>query len=194
MQIHGFVTKASWGCHADPIECGLSMNAPLNPALNAPLAPRLSFDPDAPLHHRTIWISNVHLGTAGCKAYFLLDFLRHHESDTLYLVGDIIDGWQLRKGWIWRQSHNDVVQKILRKARKGTRVVYVPGNHDEFARAYVEHAFGGIEVVHEATHVTADGKRLLVTHCDLFDGVIQHAKWLAHLGDSLYTLILSLNH
>ena len=174
------------------------MNAPLNPALKAPLAPalapRLSLDPDAPLHHRTIWISDVHLGTAGCKAEFLLDFLRHHESDTLYLVGDIIDGWQLKKGWTWRQSHNDVVQKILRKSRKGTRVVYVPGNHDEFARAYVEHAFGGIEVVYEATHVTADGKRLLVTHGDLFDGVIQHAKWLAHLGDSLYIMILALNH
>ena len=170
------------------------MNAPLNPALDAPLSPRLTFDPDAPLHHRTIWISDIHLGTAGCKAEFLLDFLRHHESDTLYLVGDIIDGWQLKKGWTWSQSHNDVVQTILRKARKGTRVVYVPGNHDEFARAYVEYAFGGIEVVYEATHVTADGKRLLVTHGDLFDGIIEHAKWLAHLGDSLYTMILALNH
>ena len=136
----------------------------------------------------------MHLGTAGCKADFLLDFLRYNESDTLYLVGDIIDGWQLKKGWTWRQSHNDVVQKILRRARKGTRVVYVPGNHDEFARDYVDHAFGGIDVVHEAIHVTADGRRLLVTHGDLFDGVIRHAKWLAHLGDSLYTFVLALNH
>jgi len=145
-------------------------------------------------HYRTIWISDVHLGTAGCKATFLLDFLRYNESDTLYLVGDIIDGWQLRKGWSWRQSHNDVLQKILRKARKGTRVVYIPGNHDEFAREYVEHKFGGIEVVYEATHVTAAGKKLLVTHGDLFDGVIQHAKWIAYLGDSLYTFVLALNH
>jgi UDP-2,3-diacylglucosamine pyrophosphatase LpxH len=145
-------------------------------------------------HHRTIWISDVHLGTAGCKADFLLDFLKFNDSDTLYLVGDIIDGWRLKKGWTWRQSHNDVVQKVLRKARKGTRVVYIPGNHDEFARSYVEHAFGGIDVVYEATHVTADGKRLLVTHGDLFDGVIQHARWLAHVGDSLYTAILVINH
>jgi len=145
-------------------------------------------------HWRSIWLSDIHLGTAGCKTEFLLDFLRHHESDTLYLIGDIIDGWQLRKGWTWDQSHNDVVQKVLRKARKGTRVIYVPGNHDEFARQFVGHAFGGIEVVDEAVHVTADGRRLWITHGDLFDGVIRHAKWLAYLGDSLYTFILSLNH
>jgi UDP-2,3-diacylglucosamine pyrophosphatase LpxH len=143
---------------------------------------------------RTLWISDLHLGTAGCQADHLLDFLRHYDSDVLYLVGDIIDGWQLRKGWYWHRSHNDVVQKILRKARKGTRVIYIPGNHDEFARGYLDHAFGGIDVMYEATHVTADGKRLLITHGDLFDGVIQHAKWLAHLGDTLYTFILALNH
>ena len=174
------------------------MNAPLNSSLTPTFfaAPPPDSTQDEALSHRyrTIWISDVHLGTAGCKADFLLDFLKRTESDTLYLVGDIIDGWQLKKGWTWRQSHNDVVQKILRKARKGTRVIYVPGNHDEFARSYVEHAFGGIDVVYEATHITADGKRLLVTHGDLFDGVIQQAKWLAHLGDSLYTLILALNH
>ena len=143
---------------------------------------------------RTIWISDVHLGTAGCKAEHLLDFLKCHESDTLYLVGDIIDAWQLKKSWYWRQSHNDVVQKLLRKARKGTRVIYVPGNHDEPLRDYLEVSFGGIEVVGEAVHVTADGRKLLVIHGDLFDGVIQHAKWLAYLGDTLYTLILQLNH
>ncbi len=174
------------------------MNAPLNPSLASTLfvsPPSHPAEDEAPSHrYRTIWISDVHLGTAGCKADFLLDFLKCTESDTLYLVGDIIDGWRLKKGWTWRQSHNDVVQKILRKARKGTRVIYVPGNHDEFARGYVEHAFGGIDVVYEATHITADGRRLLVTHGDLFDGVIQQAKWLAHLGDSLYTLILALNH
>ncbi len=173
------------------------MNAPLisaplstRPASAALFAPRRSPPDDEPTHrHRTIWISDVHLGTAGCKADLLLDFLKSHESETLYLVGDIIDGWQLKKGWTWRQSHNDVVQKILRKARKGTRVIYVPGNHDEFARGYVGHAFGGIDVVDEATHVTADGRRLLVTHGDLFDGVIHYAKWLAHLGDTLYTFV-----
>jgi len=179
------------------------MNAPefvgrrdlLLPSLPAPPPSAEALADDGPAtHHRTIWISDVHLGTAGCKADFLLDFLKWNDSDTLYLVGDIIDGWQLKKGWTWRQSHNDVVQKILRKARKGTQVIYVPGNHDEFARSYVEHAFGGIDVVYEAAHVTADGKRLLVTHGDLFDGVIQHAKWLAYLGDSLYTFVLALNH
>jgi UDP-2,3-diacylglucosamine pyrophosphatase LpxH len=162
--------------------------------MNAPLPVPLSIDTNSPRHYRTIWISDVHLGTAGCKAKFLLDFLKSTESDTLYLVGDIIDGWQLKKGWTWRQSHNDVLQKVLRKARKGTRVIYIPGNHDEFAREYVDHHFGGIEVLYEATHVTADGRRLLITHGDLFDGVILQAKWLAYLGDSLYTFILALNH
>lgn len=145
-------------------------------------------------HYRAIWISDIHLGTAGCKAEYLLDFLKHNESDFLYLVGDIIDGWQLKKGWFWPQAHNDVVQKILRKARKGTQVIYVPGNHDEFARGYLHHTFGDIQVVDEAVHTLLDKRRLWVTHGDLFDGVLLHAKWLAYLGDTLYTLILSLNH
>ena len=144
--------------------------------------------------YRTIWISDVHLGTAGCKAEYLLDFLRCTDSDTLYLVGDIVDAWQLKRSWYWRQSHNDVVQKLLRKARKGTRVIYIPGNHDEPLRDYLQITFGGIEVAGEALPVTADGRKLLVIHGDLFDGVIQHAKWLAYLGDSLYNLILSINH
>jgi UDP-2,3-diacylglucosamine pyrophosphatase LpxH len=144
--------------------------------------------------YRAVFISDLHLGTPGCQAPALLEFLKAHPSQTLYLVGDIIDGWQLRRKWYWPQAHNDVVQKILRKARKGTRVIYVPGNHDEFARDYVGHAFGGIAVVHEAVHRTADGRRLLVTHGDLFDAVVQRARWLALLGDSLYTMILALNH
>ena len=144
--------------------------------------------------YRTIWISDIHLGTAGCKADYLLEFLRDHESETLYLVGDIVDAWRLKKAWYWPQAHNDVVQKLLRKARKGTRVVYVPGNHDEPLRDYLNLNFGGVEVVDEVVHVTADGRRLLVIHGDLFDGVIRHAKWLAYLGDSLYTLILHFNH
>ena len=172
------------------------MNAPLFlPSATLP-SPPLAFEVEDPPaeRHRTIWISDIHLGTPGCKADFLLDFLKWNESDTLYLVGDILDGWRLRKGWHWPQAHNDVVQKILRKARKGTRVVYVPGNHDEFARGYLGHAFGGIEVVEEIVHRTADGRRLLVTHGDLFDGVIQRARWLALLGDSLYVAILAANH
>jgi UDP-2,3-diacylglucosamine pyrophosphatase LpxH len=151
---------------------------------------------DADVPHwklRTVWISDVHLGTPGCQARALLDFLRAVECDTLFLVGDIIDGWQLRRSWYWPQAHNDVVQKLLRRARKGTRVIFVPGNHDEFARRYVEHSFGGIEVAEEWIHETADGRKLWVTHGDLFDGVIQCAKWLAYLGDSLYEFTLRLN-
>ncbi|GAB1578246.1 UDP-2,3-diacylglucosamine diphosphatase [Bordetella petrii] len=147
-----------------------------------------------PTHWRTLWISDIHLGTAGCKAEFLLDFLDHNDSDTLYLVGDIIDGWQLRKHWHWPRAHNDVVQRILRKARNGTRVVFVPGNHDEFAREFIGFAFGDIEVLDEDVHVTARGLRLLVLHGDQFDGVIQHSKWLARLGDTLYQTALWLNN
>jgi len=145
------------------------------------------------LRFRTLWISDIHLGTPGCQALALLDFLKSTECDTLYLVGDIIDGWQLRRGWYWPQAHNDVVQKLLRKVRKGTRVVFVPGNHDEFARKYLGHSFGGVEVVEDCVHTTADGRRLWVTHGDLFDGVIQCAKWLAYVGDSLYEFTLKLN-
>ncbi len=150
-------------------------------------------DPGPALRVRTVWISDLHLGTPGCRADALLEFLRSVECETLYLVGDIIDGWQLRRSWYWPQSHNDVVQKILRKARKGTRVVFVPGNHDEFARRYVEHSFGGVQVLEDCIHVTADGRRLWVTHGDLFDGVVQCAKWLAHLGDAAYEFTLRLN-
>lgn len=142
---------------------------------------------------RTVWISDVHLGTAGCQAEALLDFLRAAECETLYLVGDIIDGWQLRRTWYWPQAHNDVVQKLLRKVRKGTRVIYVPGNHDEFARAYVGHHFGGVEVMTDCIHHTADGRALWIMHGDRFDGVVQCARWLALVGDSLYEFTLRLN-
>jgi len=143
--------------------------------------------------YRSVWISDLHLGTPGSQAGHLLEFLRHTDSRELFLVGDIVDGWQLRRSWYWPQSHNDVVQKLLRKARKGTRVIFIPGNHDEFARRYVEHNFGGIDVAEEWIHQTADGRRLWIVHGDLFDGVIQCAKWLAHVGDSLYELALKLN-
>jgi len=143
--------------------------------------------------YRAVWISDLHLGTPGCQADALLDFLKHVECDHLFLVGDIIDGWQLRRSWYWPQAHNDVVQKLLRKARKGTRVIFIPGNHDEFARRYVGHNFGGIDVAEEWIHETADGRKLWVMHGDLFDGVIQCAKWLAHVGDTLYEFTLKLN-
>jgi UDP-2,3-diacylglucosamine pyrophosphatase LpxH len=152
----------------------------------------LPFEPQ-PAHYRAIWISDIHLGTRGCKADFLLDFLKNNESDQLYLVGDIIDGWQMRRNWYWNQAHNDVVQKILRKARKGTSVVYVAGNHDEALRDFLGLSFGEIQIVNEARHLLRDGRALWVTHGDLFDGVIQHAKWLAYLGDSAYTVILNIN-
>jgi UDP-2,3-diacylglucosamine pyrophosphatase LpxH len=144
--------------------------------------------------YRAIWISDVHLGTRACKADFLLDFLRYTDSEYLYLVGDIVDGWRLRKSWYWAQSHNDVIQKILRKARKGTKVVYIPGNHDEWLRDYTGHHLGGVLLLAEAIHVTADGKKLLVIHGDAFDGVVRYARWLALLGDWAYDLTLRFNN
>jgi UDP-2,3-diacylglucosamine pyrophosphatase LpxH len=142
---------------------------------------------------RTVFISDVHLGTRGCQAELLLDFIRHMECDTLYLVGDIIDGWKLKGGWYWPQAHNDVVQKILRMARKGVNVIYVPGNHDEMARDYCGVHFGGVVVARDAIHETADGRAILVLHGDEFDGVVQHARWLAFLGDWAYRTVLMLN-
>jgi predicted phosphodiesterase len=150
-------------------------------------------DSSPTLRFRAIFISDIHLGTASCQAEKLLDFLRHTDSRELYLVGDVIDGWQLKRRWYWHQSHNDVIQKVLRKARKGTRVTYIAGNHDEAMRHFLGLAFGGIDIRDESVHVTADGRRLLVTHGDLFDAVVQRAKWLAHLGDAAYLLTLKLS-
>jgi UDP-2,3-diacylglucosamine pyrophosphatase LpxH len=143
--------------------------------------------------YRTIWISDIHLGTRGCKAGLLLDFLRETESETLYLVGDIVDGWRLKRSWYWHQTHNDVIQKVLRKARKGTRVIYVPGNHDEALRDFLDLHFGGIHVVGEAIHVGADGRRFLVIHGDAFDAIIASYGWLAILGDHAYNFAVTLN-
>ena len=190
----------AWTC--PPLNMGVAMRRDALPNLanSAEYSAETGADPGADtilpqrrLRVRTVWISDLHLGTPGCQAEPLLDFLRHVECDTLYLVGDIIDGWQLRRQWYWPQSHNDVVQKLLRKARKGTRVIFVPGNHDEFARRYLGHNFGGVDVVEEHVHTTADGRTLWVTHGDLFDGVIQCAKWLAYLGDWAYELTLRIN-
>jgi UDP-2,3-diacylglucosamine pyrophosphatase LpxH len=142
---------------------------------------------------RTLFISDVHLGTRGCQAGHLLDFLRRHDAETIYLVGDIVDGWQLKSGWYWPQDHNDVVQKLLRKARKGARIIYLPGNHDEFLRQYYGTHFGGIEVVETIVHRAADGRRYLVVHGDVFDLVVKHARWLALLGDTAYELAILVN-
>jgi UDP-2,3-diacylglucosamine pyrophosphatase LpxH len=149
---------------------------------------------DLPIrNYRAVFISDIHLGTKGCQAELLLDFIRHIECETLYLVGDIVDGWKLRSGWHWPQSHNDVVQKILRLARKGVNVIYVPGNHDDRVREFVGVHFGGVVVVRDAIHETADGKRFLVLHGDEFDGVVQHARWLAFVGDYAYRALIATN-
>ena len=147
-----------------------------------------------PTFYQTIWISDTHLGTSGCKAEFLLDFLKNHESKNLYLVGDIIDGWQLTKKWYWNQLHNDVIQKVLRKSRTGTRVVYIVGNHDEGLRNFLGISLGNIQIVNEAEHTLLDGRRVLILHGDLFDGIIKNVKWIAHLGDFLYVRMITINN
>ncbi len=150
-------------------------------------------DERQPNHYRTLFLSDVHLGTRGCQADLLLDFLKYNEADTVFLVGDIIDGWRLKSGWYWPQSHNDVVQKLLRQVRKGVKMYFVPGNHDEFARDFTGIFFGGVEVLEHAFHTTADGKRLLIIHGDQFDVVVKHARWLAFLGDWAYDFALWAN-
>ena len=145
------------------------------------------------LKYRTIFISDLHLGSKGCQSSMLLDFLRNTRSDYLYLVGDIIDGWRLKNKWFWPQEHNDVVQKILRKARHGTKVYYVSGNHDELVRKFVPINLGEVNIVNEAIHITADNKKLLILHGDKFDAIIRVAPWLAHLGDYAYDFALWTN-
>jgi len=146
-----------------------------------------------PRRYRTIWISDVHLGTRACRADLLLDFLRHHDADVIYLVGDIFDGSQLARSWYWPQSHNDVVQKILRKVRKGSEVIYIPGNHDEGARAFVELTFGGVLVCSEAMHRTASGQDLWVVHGDAFDAAVKFSPLLAWVGSQAYDLATAAN-
>jgi UDP-2,3-diacylglucosamine pyrophosphatase LpxH len=149
--------------------------------------------PDRIRHHRTIFISDVHLGTRGCKAESLVDFLHRNHCQTLYLVGDIVDGWRLRNRWFWPLAHSHVMQAILGMIDNGTRVIYVPGNHDAFFRSYCGREMAGITIQHEAVHETADGKQLLVIHGDRFDAVIVSARWLACLGDWAYAATLQLN-
>lgn len=143
--------------------------------------------------YRTLFISDVHLGSKAAKTDYLLDFLRFHDADTIILVGDIVDGWRLKRSWYWPQPCNDVVQKILRKARKGTRIIYIPGNHDEFLRAFPGVHFGGIEVAARYVHESADGLRYLVLHGDEFDVVVRNARLLAYLGDWAYDMAIVIN-
>jgi len=145
-------------------------------------------------HVRALFLSDVHLGTRSAKAAELLEFLRHCEADIIYLVGDIVDFWKVRRGPYWPQSHNDVIQKLLRQARKGVRLVLVPGNHDEALRDFAGLHFGGIEIHKDVVHTTAEGRRYLVMHGDEFDLVVRTARWLAFLGDRGYELALWLNN
>ncbi len=144
-------------------------------------------------HFRTLFLSDVHLGSKAAQAEMLVDFLRHHDAEKIYLVGDIVDGWRLKRSWHWPQSHNDVVQKLLRKARKGAEIIYVPGNHDEFLRGFLGQHFGGVEVKRNDIHVTADGRRFLVMHGDEFDVVVRNARLLAYLGDWAYDAAIAIN-
>lgn len=142
---------------------------------------------------KTLFISDVHLGTRGCQAQQLLDFLKHYDAERIFLVGDIIDGWRLKAAWHWPAPHNVVLQKLLRRARKGACIVYIPGNHDEFLRAYDGESFGSIEIAEEATHELLDGRKALILHGDKFDTVVRNMKWLAHLGDWAYDIAIFIN-
>ena len=146
-----------------------------------------------PRRRRAIFVSDDHLGTRGCKAEALATFLRSHYCDTLYLVGDIVDGWRLKRSWYWRPSHDAVIREVLKKAQNGTRVVYIAGNHDEALRSYAGHNLAGVEIRNEAIHTTADGRSFLILHGDCFDGVVRYASFLAHLGDWAYDIALWLS-
>ena len=145
------------------------------------------------MKYKSIFISDVHLGTRGSKAEILLDFLKDAECDNLFLVGDIFDGWRLKNNWYWPQAHSTVIQKILRMSRKGTKIVYVPGNHDEFMREFVGHQFGDITLTDEYLYRASNGREYIVVHGDKFDLVTMNMKWLSHVGDWAYTSLLNIN-
>ncbi|WP_426954923.1 UDP-2,3-diacylglucosamine diphosphatase [Muricoccus radiodurans] len=149
--------------------------------------------PETKRTYRTVFLSDVHLGTRGCRADFLADFLASVECERLYLVGDIVDGWRLRKSWYWDARHDEVIRRLLKLARKGTQVTYIPGNHDEMFRGWLGLEVAGIRLAREAVHTTADGRRLLVIHGDEFDSVVRYAKFIALLGDWAYDTALTLN-
>ncbi len=144
-------------------------------------------------HYRALFVSDLHLGTKACQAEAFLDFLRVCETPRIYLVGDIVDFWRVKRGVYWPQPHNDVLQKLLRKARKGTDLIYIPGNHDEAMRDYCGSRFGGVAIERNIIHTGADGRRYLVMHGDEFDVVVRYAKWLALFGDWSYTVALWAN-
>ena len=147
-------------------------------------------------HYRSIFISDVHLGTRDCKSFQLLDFLKHNTCDTLYLVGDIIDGWKIQQNrWRWDQSHTNIIRKILSFTKKDVKVIYIAGNHDEFLRTFMpfEFTFGNVQIYNQYEHNGADGKRYLVVHGDMFDGINRIIPWVSFLGDKAYDLILSIN-
>lgn len=158
-----------------------------------PIKPRRNEAPGGRARYRTIWISDIHLGTRGCNARMLIDFLDHTDSETIYLVGDIIDGWRLKKRFYWPTTHNDVVLRLMKRAKRGTRVIYIPGNHDEMFRQFSGLNFGGVEIRRKAIHETADGRRLLVLHGDEFDTIMLAHRWLAFIGDAAYGALLRLN-
>jgi len=142
---------------------------------------------------RTLFLSDIHLGTRACQAPRLLEFLREHPADQTYLLGDIVDFWAMHRGVCWTAAQNTVVQKLLRRARRGERIVFIPGNHDEALREYLDVSFGDIEVREEAVHETLDGRRLLLTHGDVFDQVTRHHRWVAVAGDVAYNLLVRVN-
>lgn len=144
-------------------------------------------------NYRTIWISDLHIGSTQCQADTLLDFLKYNDSEKLYLVGDIIDFWALSKKMYWPREHNTIIQKILRKARHGTQIIYIPGNHDENVRDYDDYVFGDIVIKKSDTHTTALGKRFLIVHGDEYDTIAQHHRWLAKLGSVGYDWLIQLN-
>lgn len=147
----------------------------------------------SPLKLRSVFISDVHLGFKGCSADLLLDFLHHVEMERLFLVGDIIDVWSMKKSMFWPQAHNNVVRTILGKAKRGTKVIFVPGNHDEVFREFDGAVFGNLEIHREYVHVAADGRRMLILHGDEFDSVVKCSPWLAKLGSNIYDVLLAAN-
>ncbi len=169
------------------------MNAISRIAAYQPSAPGLPEARRPRRRFRTIWVSDIHLGTRGCNARMLIDFLDSTDSETMYLVGDIIDGWRLKRNWFWPSLHNDIVWRVMKRAKRGTRVVFIPGNHDEMFRQFSGMTFGGIEIRRSAVHETADGRRLMVTHGDEFDTVVMCHRWLAFAGDAAYEMLMRLN-
>jgi UDP-2,3-diacylglucosamine pyrophosphatase LpxH len=146
-----------------------------------------------PLKLRTVFVSDIHLGFKGCSAELLLDFLHRVEMEYLFLVGDIIDVWSMKKSMFWPQAHNNVVRTILGKAKRGTKVIFVPGNHDEVFREFDGAVFGNLEIHKDYIHVGADGRRILILHGDEFDSVVKFSPWLAKLGSNIYDILLALN-